>query len=61
MSGPDSVVRFLATEGLTTGTRLRMIASGASGMLVDGDKGSIHLDPTVAGAVEVQVVGGGRP
>lgn len=57
--GPDAVVGFLSAEGIVAGSRLSMIAAGSSGVLVDCASRQVHLDRSVAGAVEVRPVDSG--
>ena len=54
--GPDPVVSFLTAEGIVAGSRISVIAAGSSGLLVDCASRQIHLDWSVAGAVEVRPV-----
>lgn len=57
--GSDATVGFLGAEGIAAGSRLAVMAVGSSGLLVEGDRGQVHLDPSVAGAVEVRPIDGG--
>ncbi len=45
---------FLAAEGLTIGSRLTVAAAGASGLLIELDGESIHLNESLAAAIEVR-------
>ncbi len=60
VSGQDSVARFLAAEGVAVGDVVTVLASGASGILVDRDGSCVHLDPRVAGSVGVNMIGEAR-
>ena len=62
IGGPDPTVRFLAAEGIVAGSRVTVVAAGSSGVLIGIDAEQIHLDRSVAAAVEVRVAkdGGAR-
>lgn len=59
VSGPASMTRFLAAEGIVNGEKIRVLASGASGILVATAGSTVHIDPSVATSVDVQVTGDG--
>lgn len=52
--GPDAIAAFLIAEGIAAGSIVKVIATGSSGVLIEGDRGQIHLDRTVAGSIEVK-------
>ena len=58
VAGTDSVTRFLAAEGIAGGEKVSVLASGSSGILVEHKGGCVHLDPRVAGAVQVKAIEG---
>jgi DtxR family transcriptional regulator, Mn-dependent transcriptional regulator len=58
VSAAGRTLEFLISEGITAGTQLTVVASGSSGLLVDLGSSDMHLNPTVAGAVEVRPIGG---
>ena len=57
--GSDAMAAFLGAEGIAAGSRLAVMAAGSSGLLVECDRGQVHLDRSVAGAVEVLPVDSG--
>jgi DtxR family Mn-dependent transcriptional regulator len=57
----EEVSRFLAAEGLVSGANFSVVASGVSGMLVEVSGGSVHLDPGIAGLVDVRLIGDATP
>jgi DtxR family Mn-dependent transcriptional regulator len=54
--GSDAIAGFLGAEGVATGSRVTVIAAGSSGMLVECDRGQVHLDQSVANKIEVRRV-----
>ncbi len=49
----DQAASFLAAEGVLVGCRIRVMASGSSGLLVEVDNDVVHLDQTIATTIEV--------
>ena len=60
VSGPDEVSRFLRAEGISPGEVARVVASGATGILVELGSGRVHLDPAVAASIGVVMIGDDR-
>ena len=56
VAASEAVSRFLAAEGLVTGAKLRVVATGVSGMLVEVSGRCVHLDPGISGAVDVRLI-----
>lgn len=60
VTGSDPGIRFLAAEGIINGKELKVLASGFSGFLVEVGGGPVHLDPSLAASIHVQMAGADR-
>jgi DtxR family Mn-dependent transcriptional regulator len=49
---------FLRAEGIVPGTHLTVVATGATGLLVDLDGEAVHLNGRLSRSIEVRTVGG---
>ena len=55
VTAPSQQHEFLVAEGITAGRRIDVLASGASGLLVDVGGTAIHLSNSLAAAIEVKL------
>jgi DtxR family Mn-dependent transcriptional regulator len=53
IAGPKPALSFLASEGISAGTRLTVHATGATGVLVDVGDGMVHLTADLAASITV--------
>jgi DtxR family Mn-dependent transcriptional regulator len=53
VSAPPAIQAFLVAEGIEPGSELTVAASGESGVLIEVDEHSVHLDRKVAAMIEV--------
>jgi DtxR family Mn-dependent transcriptional regulator len=57
VAGPDTAFGFLRAEGLEAGAMLRVVAIGATGVLIEVADHLVHLSRELAGQIEARRVG----